>query len=174
MTVTSEDISLGVCDIIFNGLDLGSTKGGVEVSVKTANHTVKCDQFGETPVKDIILGTEVTIKVPMLETNMKKLLAVMPQGHAVTASGGSDVVGVEIRSGVNIDLLALSGLLKLHPTGVDPAVKKDDFTAFKAAPVPNFAFKYESNNERVFEVTFNCYPDVSHNYRIAAFGDAGL
>ncbi|KAA0573364.1 hypothetical protein [Azospirillum sp. Sh1] len=168
MTVNTEDISLGVCDVTFDGIDLGSTKGGVEVSIKTSNYEVKADQLGDTPVKDVITGTTVEVKVPMLETNLTKLKSVMPQAVGIGTSGSE--VGVEIRSGVNIDLLDLAAELKLHPTGVDASYTKDDFTAFKAAPLPNFTFKYETGSERVYEVTFKCYPDTSANNKIAAFG----
>ncbi|WP_042445187.1 hypothetical protein [Azospirillum sp. B510] len=168
MSITTEDIALGICDVTFHGIDLGSTKGGVEVTVKTTNFQVKADQMGETPLKDVITGTEVSVKVPMLETNLTKLLAVMPQAVGIGTAGAE--VGVEIRSGVNIDLLAIAAPLKLHPTGQPSSKTKDDFVAFKAAPLPNFTFKYENGGERVYEVTFNCYPDSGAGNRIAAFG----
>jgi hypothetical protein len=168
MAITTEDIALGICDVTFDGVDLGSTKGGVEVTVKTTNYQVKADQMGETPIKDVITGTEVSVKVPMLETNLTKLLAVMPQAVGVGVAGAE--VGVEIRSGVNIDLLAIAAPLKLHPTALPASTTKDDFVAFKAAPLPNFTFKYENGGERVYEVTFNCYPDGTAGNRIAAFG----
>ena len=38
MAITTEDIALGICDVTFDGIDLGSTKGGVEVTVKTTNY----------------------------------------------------------------------------------------------------------------------------------------
>ncbi|MFX9424424.1 hypothetical protein ABTO14_18820, partial [Acinetobacter baumannii] len=87
-------------------------KGGVEVSIKTSNYEVKADQLGDTPVKDVITGTTVEVKVPMLETNLTKLKSVMPQAVGIGTSGSE--VGVEIRSGVNIDLLDLAAELKLH------------------------------------------------------------
>ena len=110
MAITTEDIALGICDVTFDGVDLGSTKGGVEVTVKTTNYQVKADQMGETPIKDVITGTEVSVKVPMLETNLTKLLAVMPQAVGVGAAGAE--VGVEIRSGVNIVMYMLTGNYK--------------------------------------------------------------
>lgn len=256
MTVNAEKIRLGSCDVTFDGSDLGSTKGGVEVEISTETYQVKTDQTGETPLKDIITGTTVTVKVPMSETDLGRLQKVMPQSvlqavstttptgwtvdlvagygvgdtsvvldsgtndlevgetftfanHATvyrvtavstdtplagentvtfvqdaTGSGGlvaavvdNEAVtvitkdqGVEIRTGVNIDLLDSAAALKLHPTGLDTGNTEQDFYAWKAAPTANFSFKYELQNERVYEVTFNCYPDTANNNRIAVFG----
>lgn len=249
MTVTSEKIRLGAADVTFDGTDLGATKGGVEVEVTTEKYTVKADQTGETPLKDIITGTTVTITVPMAETNLTKLQTMLPQsvlqsasgstptgwqtnnvaGYSVadtsvdidtgtndpeagqtftfsshatvyrvstysagtltfvqdaTASGGlvaavadneaitftDKAEGVEIRAGVNTDLLDSAAQLKCHPTGVATSDTEQDFVAFLAAPSAEFSFKYELGGERVYEVTFNCYPDTSNNNRIAVFG----
>ena len=251
MTVSTEKISLGSADATYKGVDLGATKGGVEVEIKTETYEVKVDQTGETPVKEIITGTVVTVKVPMAETDLDKLKLMMPQSVATEVSGalptgymvnnvagyaagasqvaidagantpepgvtftfsghntvyrvvafesGSGVVtfvqnaggvgglvalvaddepvtfvarasGIEIRTGVNIDLYQHAGELKLHPTGMSPAITEQDFTAFKAAPSANFSFKYEQGSERVYEVEFKCYPDTTNNNRIASFG----
>lgn len=252
MSVNTQKINLGVCDVTFGGADMGATKGGVEVHIKTSVHEVKTDQTGETPAKEIITGTTVEVKVPMVETDLDRLLSVMPQavgsagaaaptgylvnfgagyvsgatavkidtgagtpvpgqvlsfaGHTTTYrvtgwNAGTSVVsfvqagagtgglaapvldneaitfvaknaGVEIRSGVNIDLLDHTALLFLHPTGVDLSNTDSDFTVYKAAPSPNFTFKYQSGAERVYEVTFKGYADTANNDRIAAFGVA--
>jgi len=250
MTVNATNINLGACDVTFNGNDLGATKGGVEVEIKTETYEVKVDQLGDAPCKAIITGTTVMVTVPMAESDLVKLAYVMPQstaipstaaaptgldinnvgGYAVgvtsvlmnggagvadvgqtfvfaghttvyrvlttdgtttmtfcqhaTGSGGlvAPVIdteemtftaatgGLEIRTGVNTDLLAASHALLLHPTGVSGAIVEDDFTAFKACPVPDFKFKYELNGEKIFEVKFQCYPDTSSNNKICCFG----
>lgn len=168
MAVNTENISLGVCDVTFDTVDLGATKGGVEVTITTETYQVKIDQYGETPVKDVIMGTVIEVKVPLVETDLTKLLKILPQGVGVGTAGSE--VGVEIRSGVNIDLLDIAGVLFLHPTGTAASFTKGDFTAFKAAPKPDFSFKYETGAEKIYEVTFMCYPDTTANGKIAAFG----
>ncbi|QCN99725.1 hypothetical protein D3093_31225 (plasmid) [Azospirillum argentinense] len=168
MAIAAENIALGVCDVTFATLDLGATKGGVEVAIETSTYEVTADQTGETPIKEVITGTTVTVTVPMLETNLTKLLDVMPQAIGIGAPGSE--VGIEIRSGVNTDLLEVAGELKLHPTGLPASDTAQDFIAFKAAPVPNFTFRYATGEERVYEVTFKCYPDTTANNKIAAFG----
>jgi hypothetical protein len=246
MAIDTTKISLGVCDVTYNAVDLGATKGGVEVEIKTETYEVKVDQTGETVAKEIIIGTMVTVKVPMAETDLTRIAMVMPQSVSYAASGSlptgrtaavatvgattftqtgagggtiqvgmqcsfqnhavryivtsvnTNIIGirpvfggvglqaaltasepvtfyattggVEIRPGVNTDLLSFAYELKLHPTGVAGGVTKDDFVVHKAAPSPNFTFKYETNGERIYEVTFKGYPDNANNYRVATFG----
>lgn len=171
MAVTTDNIKLGVCDATFGALDLGATKGGVEVEIKTETYEVKVDQFGETVVKELVTGTVVTVKVPMAETDLERIKALMPQSAAILdAATSTTTIGVEIRSGVNVDLLDHADVLKLHPTGLAAGVTDQDFTVFKAAPSPNFSFRYDTGAERVYEVTFKGYPDMSADGKIAAFG----
>lgn len=73
-----KNVKLGVCQIFLNGEDLGYTKGGVEVSVKTDTHKVQIDQFGVTPINEYIMGREVSVKVPLAETTLDNMVAIMP------------------------------------------------------------------------------------------------
>jgi hypothetical protein len=84
MTSSTENVKLGTCNIFFDGVDLGLTKGGVEVEVSTSTHEVKVDQFGETPVGELITGRTVMAKVPMAETTLDNLLKIMPGAELVT------------------------------------------------------------------------------------------
>lgn len=99
MSIDATDIRLGVCDVTFKGSDLGSTKGGVEVSIETSTYEVKVDQAGETPLKEIITGTMVTVKVPMAETNLTRLQTMMAQSVASAAAGGMTASAVDLLAG---------------------------------------------------------------------------
>ncbi len=78
MASSTENVKLGVCTVLFDGNDLGYTKGGVEVEVATTTHEVKVDQFGETPISELITGRTVTVKTPLAETTLENLVAIMP------------------------------------------------------------------------------------------------
>lgn len=84
MASSTENVKLGVCTILFDGNDLGYTKGGVEVEVATTTHEVKVDQFGETPISELITGRTVTVKTPLAETTIENLVAIMPGAELVT------------------------------------------------------------------------------------------
>lgn len=92
MASDTKNVKLGVCKVLFNGKDLGYTKGGVEVSVKTDTHQVTIDQFGKTPINEYIMGRQVTVKVPLAETTLDNLVKTMP-GATLVQSGGAFASG---------------------------------------------------------------------------------
>src|SRR5512133_1322978 len=95
--MATENVKLGVCNVTFNAVDLGLTKGGVEVEVTTETHKVMVDQFGNVPINEYIIAREVKIRVPMAETTLENLVKIMP-GATLTTDGVTPTkkkVGVE-------------------------------------------------------------------------------
>jgi hypothetical protein len=84
MASDTKNVKLGVCRVLFNGNDLGYTKGGVEVEVKTDTHEVNVDQFGKTPINEYIMGRSCTVKAPLAETTLDNLVATMPGATLVS------------------------------------------------------------------------------------------
>lgn len=84
MASSTDNVKLGVCSVLFDGINLGLTKGGVEVEVTTSTHEVLVDQYGQTPVNELVTGRKVTAKVPLAETTLENLLAIMPGASLVT------------------------------------------------------------------------------------------
>lgn len=84
MTSTTDNVKLGVCSVLFDGVNLGFTKGGVEVEVATSTYEVKVDQLGETPIGELITGRTVTATVPLAETTLENLARIMPGSEFVT------------------------------------------------------------------------------------------
>lgn len=90
--MSTENVRLGVCRATLGGVDLGVTKGGVEVEVTTDTHKVMVDQFGNVPVNEFILAREVKIRIPMAETTLENLARIMP-GATLTSQGGVKAAG---------------------------------------------------------------------------------
>jgi hypothetical protein len=84
MASDTKNVKLGVCRVLFNGSDLGYTKGGVEVEVKTDTHEVNVDQFGKTPINEYIMGRSCTVKAPLAETTLDNLISTMPGATLVS------------------------------------------------------------------------------------------
>jgi hypothetical protein len=107
MASDTKNVKLGVCKAFFDGIDLGYTKGGVEVQVTTETHRVEVDQFGKTPVNESILGRDVKVKVPMAETTLRNMVRIMPgaslvETGAVAASGTVTLPGTVPADGQTI------------------------------------------------------------------------
>lgn len=84
MASSTENIKLGVCRQYLGGVDLGLTKGGVEVEVTTETYATEVDQYGSTPVKEQIKGRKLTVKIPLVETTLANIAALMPGSTLVT------------------------------------------------------------------------------------------
>ena len=121
MPSDTKNVKLGVCTVFFDGVDLGYTKGGAEVEVHTNTHEVKIDQFGETPINELVTGREVTVKVPLAETTLDNIVRIMP-GATLTSNGVYATGTVTFVTGapVNGDKVTVNGT---------------DFT-FKTVPTP--------------------------------------
>jgi len=162
-----KNVKLGVCTVKFNGVDLGYTKGGVEVTVKTDTHKVNIDQFGKTPINEYIMGRDVQVKVTLAETTLENLVKIMPGATLITDGVDPTKKVVNVNTGVGTNLLDIAQTLVLRPVGKTDA--SEDFTVFKAATAGALNFAYKLEDERIFNVEFSGYPDA--NGKLFAVGD---
>src|SRR3569832_1899401 len=88
MKSSTKNVKLGVCKMVYAGVDLGYTKGGVEVEVKPETHKTQVDQFGKTTVNEYLMGRDVSCKAPLAETTIENMVAIMP-GAVMTTVGGT-------------------------------------------------------------------------------------
>lgn len=158
MASSTENVKLGVCNVLFDEVDLGFTKGGVEVEVQTSTHEVMVDQTGETPIDEIIMGRTVQVTVPMAETTLENLVKVMPGSTLITDTADPTKKKVAVSTGVSISLLSLAKKLVLRPKGTNG---EDDFVVLKAMTSGALQFAYQTDQERIFNVVFKGYADES-------------
>lgn len=157
MPSSTENVKLGVCTVLFDDEDLGFTKGGVEVTVATTTHEVKVDQFGETPVNEIITGRTITAKVPLAETTLENLVAIMPGATLITDAEDATKKKVVVSTGVSMSLLDTAKTLVLRPKGTTGA---EDVTIYKANCAGELNFNFKLDEERVYIATFKGYADA--------------
>lgn len=157
MPSSTNNVKLGVCTVTYGGTDLGYTKGGVEVEVATETYKVMIDQFGNTPVKEYITARTCVVRVPLAETTLDNLVAIMP---GATKVGGPEPTAarVDVVTNVSADLKAIAQLLVLHPVSAG-ADLNEDFRIPLAATGGAITYAYKLDEERIFNVEFNAYPD---------------
>lgn len=122
MPSNTQNVKMGVCQVTFDGVDLGYTKGGVEVTVATETKPITVDQFGSAPINDLIMGRTCKVKLPLAETTLENLVRIMP-GATLVGTGGAkatDTVTFSTAAPVNGDKVTVNGV---------------DFT-FKTTPTP--------------------------------------
>lgn len=157
----AENVQLGSCSVVFGGTDLGLTKGGVEVSVSTNTHKVVVDQFGQTEINEYIMGRTCTVKVPMAESDLTLLAAVIPGATLVTDGTTSSKKKLTVPHGQGVSLRTFADELKLHPIALSSGEKNQDFTVPIAAPKGEFQFAFKIDEEKVYSVDFMGYPDLT-------------
>lgn len=137
MPSDTKNVKLGPCAVLFDGVDLGYTQGGVEVEVQTNTHEVKVDQFGDTPINDLVTGRIVTAKVPLAETTVENMARLMP-GSTVVGNGvkASQTVTFVTAAPVNNDAVVIAGTaftFKTSPVGVNDMAIPASITAAATA-----------------------------------------
>lgn len=159
VSTQTKNVKLGPCKVTFGAVDLGLTKGGVEVTLTTNKHEVTVDQFGSTIINDLITGRTGSVKVPMAETDLAKLLIVFPGAVLVTDATTPTKKKLNIPTGVGLSLIDVAQKLVLHPTANAAENKADDFTVPICAPAGSATFSFQVENERVYAIDFQMYPD---------------
>lgn len=154
---------LGPCTITFNGVDLGKTKGGVIFRDQEEQVEVKEDQAGATPVDHISLGRKITIEVPMTRSTLAQLTAVIP---GVSSFGSY----LRVSNHAGIARASTAAQLIIAPL-VDGVAGSDRLTVFKASPKMDMELQFDNENQRVYKVTFNVYPDASQGNRLYQIGN---
>lgn len=149
----TQNIRLGPCQVTWGGVDLGYTKGGVEVTVASTTHDTTVDQEGAMPVDRWIMSRTIQVKVPMAETTVDKLAQIL------ATTGGSGTSLVSVTTGVGTSLRTSAKPLVLHPINKTDA--SEDFTVPLANTTGDMQFTYEVDNERIFSVTFDGFHDTT-------------
>lgn len=171
MPSDTANVKLGVCQITYNGVDLGYTKGGVEVEVTTDTYKVTVDQFGESEINEVITKRSIVVRCPLAETTLENMVAIMPGATLVVDGVDSNVKRVDVDNAIGTDLLTIAQELKLHPIALAGADASEDFVVHKAATPGALTFAYKHDEERVYNVEFMGYPDVSNSNMLFSYGD---
>lgn len=162
MASSTENIRMGTCRVLYDGVDLGFTTGGVEVAVATTTHETKVDQFGDTVANEYIMGRTITVTCPLVETTLENMATLIPGATLLTDNTvpASPKKNVVVTSGTGLSLLDRAKTLTLHPIAKDALDTSEDLVIPLAATAGamNFAYKYDA--ERVFNCEFKGYPDA--------------
>lgn len=138
------------------------TKGGIVFRVNTTKKDITIDQMGDTPVKSVLKGRTCQATVPFALHDLKKLASVTPNSKYVE----DNTDPANIRKRLNVYAQAGYNLLKdakqmiIKPTseGTSP---NDYVTIPMAGAMADVEWTYDSDNERICNITFVGYPDTA-------------
>lgn len=164
------NVKLGSCEVFFDGATVGLTKGGVEVEASTSSKAVTVDQFGETIIDEYITGRTVTVKVPLAESDLANLAAIVPGANLIVDGVDPTKMQLEIPTGIGMSLRDSAAELICHPVANAAADKSEDFVVPIAAAKGDLSFAFKHDEERVYMMEFVGYPDIATGL-LYIFGD---
>lgn len=147
------NVKVGACSVTFNSVDLGHTKGGVEVSYEPIYHDVSVDKYGETVVEKYLIGEKITVKVPLAELTIANLKAAIPQGTYAGAANARLTIG----HSAGTKATSSAAQLVLHPLNM--GTRANDIVIHKAYVSSTVDLKMKVDEENVFEVEFEALLD---------------
>ncbi|MBU1110781.1 hypothetical protein KKB83_04135 [Patescibacteria group bacterium] len=149
------NVELGVCSVSFNGVDLGHTKGGVEVSYEPSFKDVSVDKYGETAVEKYLIGEKLSAKIPLAEYTLANLKVGMPFGSKAGAADARLTIGANAGKVGSTEAKELV----LHP--ISEGTRRHDIVIHKAVVASTVALKHMIDEEKIIEVTFEALLDES-------------
>jgi hypothetical protein len=137
------------------------TKGGIQFTSTTNKQDITVDQYGDTPVKSIMKGRTCQVTVPFALHDLEKLSKVIPNS-TFTKSGTApaEKFKLSVKSQAGTDLLATAKQLIIKPT--DPQASANDWITIPlAGALADPEYSFDSDNERIVNITFVGYPDIT-------------
>lgn len=149
------NVKVGVCDVTYNGVDLGHTLGGVTVSYEPEYKEVTVDAYGNTPVEKYLIGERLTARVPLAEYTIANLKKAIPQAQFAGAADARITIGAKSGKAATDDAYELV----LHPSREGTRV--NDVVLYKAYVDSVVELAHTKEDEKVIEVTFVALVDES-------------
>lgn len=146
-------VKVGVCSVTFNGVDLGHTLGGVEVSYQPTYHDVTVDKYGKTVVDKVLIGEQITAKVPLAEYTIANLKVAAPQGSFAGAANARITLG-QVSGG---RASSTAAQLVLHP--IAEGTRAFDVVFHKAYVANLVKLDHKIDGERIIEADFEALLD---------------
>lgn len=163
-----QNTRVGVCSVSFNGVDLGHTLGGVEVTYEPTYHDVTVDKYGQTIVERVLIGEKLMAKVPLAEYTIANLKVAMPQGQYAGAANARLQLGSSSGQSARAD----AAELVLHP--INEGTRARDVVFPKAYVGNQITLNHKIDETRVIECEFIALLDEtkSDNNYLGFIGDS--
>ena len=156
------DVNVNPMSVIWDGADLGSSSGGVSISVSVDSVDVVSDQNGSAPADSYQTGTAVEISMTLIELNQDNLSYMLGAGVGAKHGGNN-------RSGLGssrdfTSMLSRAKTLQLREVGA--ADNSSDWIFWKAFPVVD-SFDLTADSPQSMSVTFRCFKDTTKDASIS-------
>jgi len=165
----STNVKMGVCSVTLDGVDLGHTKGGVEVIYKPEFKDIEVDAYTGVPDK-VLVAEAFSAKVPLAERTAANVKNAIPAGTLSTA-GGRNKLTIGRKAGYRLSSAAKR--LVLHPIANAAGNIEEDVVLWSAVSIGEVNLPYKKDEESVVAVEFMSLVNETNadgNY-LATIGD---
>lgn len=155
--ITPGNIILTPVRVTYNGVDLGSTEGGVAAAPKYKLSDIKVDQYGDTVVDAVVSGQHYNVKFTLSEAKNKANWKVAFP-HAKLLTGNTNVY-FDMQVGDKVSTHAAP--LLLHPLSNVDADLSGDLLFYKAVAMSASEVKFGPDKQIGLAVEMLILPDTS-------------
>ena len=152
---TSNIRPLGECEITFNGVDMGLSKGGCEVQITDTIYQTKIDKYGSSPTRGSEIGVIITVKTNLVEHSWN----ILEQAFRSTGIKGLTPDRISFGSGVGEEILGKE--LRLHPR--NEPTGDYDVIVYAAVPELDSVIPFTIDTERIYPVNWMAVIDDSRS-----------
>lgn len=146
------------------------TSGGIQFTSSTTTYDVTVDQYGSTVVKSLMQGRTAQVTVPFALHDLKRLAETIPNSEYVEDGTDPNKQKIIVKAEAGYDMLANAKKLVIKPTDPD-STPNDWITIPLAGATSDPEYTFNSENERVVNITFIAYPDIENDGVLYILGD---
>lgn len=162
-------LDIGPCAVVWNSVEFnasnsdnpdGGTFGGVEIGIATDEKEALRDAIGSNPYDIVVAGMKVGVKVALTGMSLKQLVQVIPGSEL---SAGATDKSLTIKTAAGTSLRAIAAQLTIKPI-IAGAITTDEskwIIVALAAPSPQITFKFDYQGQKVYEVMFHCFSNLT-------------
>lgn len=165
---------VGPCKITFNGVDMGHTIGGVELTAERDLKRVSTDKSGDTPIDYVLTGNRLKAKFMLAQTEWDQWNLAVPETSSFDGAGVKDRNDFGADAGYSIR--GDGAQLVIHPLKNVATDLSDDVTIYKAVSTDNVALPMKIDEQRTLEVTMEALyvEDYGTGRRLGHYGPADV
>jgi len=145
---------LGPCQVLFNGVDMGPTHGGVTFKEELHSVDIHEDGHADTPVDSVFTGRIATLEAKFTRLSLAQLAALIE-----SATAGANNLKVKNSVGNTMFADAKEVILKPLVDNIPSATTTEWLHIHRAYPIASVELGFDNQNQRIISVTFKCFPD---------------
>lgn len=171
--ISKAEIS-GPCRITANGVDMGHTLDGIDLTAERDLTRVRVDRYGDTPIDYVLSGNRLKLQFKLAQNTWDTWNLAVPETSSYDGSAANDRSDFGADAGYSLRADAV--LLVIHPLKNVATDLSEDVTIYKAVSTDNISLPMKIDEQAVVQITMEALVDESFGTgrRLGHFGPAAV